>query len=350
MIGGDFQIAPCLLASDPVPDNVLRFIGPNDVLVDSGRSAIRLALKSALEGRRFRCAWIPLYSCRTMVEPFLETGLEIKFYGMGEDLAQPTGLPDRLNDCLILFVHYFGRYNYSMASYLESCKFENTIVLEDVVQSCMNKNHGHLGDYVIHSLRKFLPVPDGAVVTGVNPNIKISSPANEAFISKTLISKLIRLIATGQETRHLEIKSEAENLIGKAYSPRKISEFSKYLLERLDLKKVQKQRQQNWAKLDQLFKSGVVKDGSIRQFYQDFDSGDVPLTFPVLASEENRGEIVRSLAKSGVYCPVHWDLSYHPCSIYEQDLKLSRRIFSIPIDQRITRLDMEYLFQQLAQL
>ena len=70
MMGGDFQIAPCLLASDPVPGNVLSYIRPNDVLLDSGRSAIRLALKSALEGRRFRCAWIPLYSCRTMVEPF----------------------------------------------------------------------------------------------------------------------------------------------------------------------------------------------------------------------------------------------------------------------------------------
>ena len=62
---------------------------------------------------------------------------------------------------------------------------------------------------------------------------------------------------------------------------------------------MQKQRQQNWAKLDHLFKSGDLKYGSICQFYQDFDSGEVPLTFPVLASEENRDEIVRSLAKSG---------------------------------------------------
>ena len=55
--------------------------------------------------------------------------------------------------------------------------------------------------------------------------------------------------------------------------------------------------------MDHLFKSGDLKYGSICQFYQDFDSGEVPLAFPVLASEENQDEIVRSLAKSGVYCP-----------------------------------------------
>jgi len=347
MLGGDFQIKAELLLRADTGNSPLDRINEGDALLDTGRSAIHAAIASAIDVKKIKKAWVPFYSCQTMIQPFYDHGLEVNFYGVGKDLASPIGLPDRLDDCLFLFVHYFGRFNEAISSYLLIARTQNTVVIEDVVQSCMNSAHGRIGNYVVHSLRKFLPVPDGAILAGPKAISINPLPANETFISLSLLSKISRAVSDVKDTRHIALKNMAEDILDDCQAIREMSSFTRRMLPKFDLSEIQSRRRQNWQQLSDAFATGTLKNCAFRPLYEYLPEADVPLLFPVVAEADKRDAILEKLRQEAIFCPVHWKLGSPAKAWLRCDFDLSRSLFSIPIDQRVTSPALDQAIDRL---
>ncbi len=181
---------------------------------------------------------------------------------MGEDLSSPKGLPEKLDDSILLFIHYFGKKNQSLVSFIEEKRAAgfSFFVIEDCVQTCLSQVFGSCGDFVIHSLRKFLPVPDGAIIESENPLHADLGYADESFISEKLLAKLIRG-SNGDPQTFLSLYQEAEEKKEDEIVPRQMSRFSEYILQKLNLEEIADRRRKNWNLLSAAFeKSNIASD------------------------------------------------------------------------------------------
>ena len=71
MLGGDFQIKAELLLRADTGNSPLDRINEGDALLDTGRSAIHAAIASAIDANKIKKAWVPFYSCQTMIQKWV---------------------------------------------------------------------------------------------------------------------------------------------------------------------------------------------------------------------------------------------------------------------------------------
>ncbi len=346
-IGGDFELSDKILLGKEF-NNQKYFYSEKKYIAftDTGRSAIFLALKQIIN-KSNRTAWVPFYSCSTIIEPFFQLGFKINYYGMGDDLNTPKGLPDDINGAVILFIHYLGKENISIVSYINTQRNKGNkfFVIEDKVQTCLSTNFGKHGDFTIDSMRKFLPVPDGAVLKSDKPIKNSCSPPSESFISAKILSKLIRGYG-GLDNVFLGLYEEGEEIINHRIIPRKISKVSEFLLSRINVKDIQKKRIKNWIKMLNAFNCDLNKSELFTPLFNSLNKNEVPLGFTIKVKDGQRDNFKEHLHKHQIYCPIFWHLSdiKHPNS-YQPDLKLSECILTIQVDHRLNDNLLNYLAQ-----
>lgn len=155
--GSEFHWLMCTgSASEPLP-----WAG-RSVNYASGRDALRSLLRYGLARRGWRRLWMPTYFCQEVVESLLETGIQILAYPDSpvDDEPDLRNLQPRVGDVL-LRVNYFGLRTRSARAF-------------DAGPMEIIENHTHDpwsawatasdADWCVASLRKTLPIPDGAVL------------------------------------------------------------------------------------------------------------------------------------------------------------------------------------------
>lgn len=338
-IGGDFEIdvsalsQACVDGFSPMPSHY-------KVWVDTGRSALLLALEEIVKQGGKRSALLPAYICPSVITPFVKLGFHLRFYksdGLAETIQPESGET-------VLFAHYFGKKNFSAIEWVTHqqarCKI---FVIEDCVQASLNANVGETGDFVITSYRKFLGQPDGAILaTRKKMQCDNLDEADEAFISAKLIGKLLRH-SSSEDGLFMTILSDAENRL-EILKPRKMSWLSTYMMRRTDVEKIARARQVNWLSLyKRLDKEGMLD--YLTPLFNDLESGEVPLGFPVQVADGKRDEFREFLSAQHIYCPIHWALEHLENSDqkYSEELNRSRNILTLPIDQRLSEQHLEYM-------
>ena len=150
----------------------------NAAFTISGRSAITLALQSLVRNRPgiTRKCLLPAYMCDTVFFPFQWEGWEICFYHLNKNLEAEEEELRRLIGLErpgLLFIHaYYGVDTWKpMRSLLKEWKKEGLCIMEDVTQSYYLEDIGAEADYVVGSLRKWYPIPDGGFVAAGRVNI-----------------------------------------------------------------------------------------------------------------------------------------------------------------------------------
>ena len=192
-IGGEIEISPASLAVPPFAWTPA-LPKPHTTWVNTGRSALYLALLEIIRRGGTRRAWLPAYVCGSLVAAFNALDFELTFYPVGRRLDDPT-FPDEIaKGDTFIYVHYFGHANNAVVDWLKQAHYQgNFFVIEDCVQASLNVDVGAMGDFAITSYRKFLPQPDGALLGSNSP---IEEPAllepDEAFISAKFLGKLLR--------------------------------------------------------------------------------------------------------------------------------------------------------------
>ena len=148
----------------------------------SGRAAIRQYLARLRQQASARTAartvvLVPAFHCPTVVDPVLDAGYEVRYYGIDETLNVATEDFLRKLDRSVaaaIFIRYFGMMR-TDASLFAACRDAGAVVIEDCCHSFLSANPLRLADAgadaTVYSFWKLLPsrVGGGALVRDTTP-------------------------------------------------------------------------------------------------------------------------------------------------------------------------------------
>jgi hypothetical protein len=304
---------------------------------DTGRSALKLALLDWIGQHRSSTVrvWLPSYVCESVNDAVVELGLPVARYACrpGED---EFDAPVPQNSDIVVLVHYFGLLNLPALDWLGQQQGRTFGVIEDCVQAPYTEGAGAAGDYAIASLRKWWPAPDGAMVCACHPLVDDGLLApDEGYVSRRVFAKLGRGQYVDDTTYLKWIEQSEERLC--VSPPRQVSWLSERMLEGEDAGAAARARRANWGELS----AALAGQAHAVALYAELPDGAVPLAFPLLVEEGQRDGLRRFLAGRRMYCPVHWPLPEEGTG--PRDLQLSRRLLSLPLDQRYGADEMRSL-------
>jgi hypothetical protein len=201
---------------------------------------------------------------------------------------------------------------------------------------------------VVYSYRKFFPQPDGALLASDFPlDSDTLAPADEAFVSRRLIGKLIR--GEGDADLSLSLFARAEEIIDSSICPREMSCLSHYLLARTDFAAIARKRRANYFYLVHALKQVALEYDLIHPLFNSLEDNEVPLGLPVVINPVYRNRLRNFLISQQVYCPVHWPLEAEESISWKDELELSRSLLTLPLDQRLDYAALDYLVERLSQ-
>lgn len=349
-IGSEFSLPTEYLREK----NTYQFAGYSDypakVFLSSGRGALRLIAKG-LKARKEDEVLLPAYLCKEVVKPLKDELLKARFYKVDrtlgvdiDDLGNKIGKKTRA----LLFIHYFGFPEPRMHEIKALCEGK-VLLIEDLVQSFLTRHHGKIlgsvGDATISSYRKWIPIPDGALL-GINntlfhvPLVKKKPPDKNLYVK----NRLQGLELKGNCLKHPTFSKEAfrklfisaDKLLDT--TPVEMSDYSRKMLLKFDFDAIVSKRRENFRYL----LSRLVGFKSVNPLHRELPAGVCPLGFPILA--EDRDGLKKMLIRNRIYPPVHWKL---PSDVDKEEFsvswQISDHILTIPIDQRYNAEDMQFV-------
>ena len=181
------------------------------------------------------------------------------------------------------------------------------------------------GFETLYTCRKFFGVPDGAVLY-TDKQIEI----NEVDQSYTRMHFLLgRYEKTAGEFYQEYVDN---NHLFKDEPIKRMSRLTENLLHGLDYELVKTRRTENFAYLHEQFKA-------VNQLKLICPSGAFmyPLYLP------NGAEIRKKLQAHKIFIPILWPAVFNICDEGELEYNMAKNILPIPVDQRYTIDDMNYI-------
>lgn len=314
----------------------------------SGRTAIELAIKDIQVTRKVENVYMPSYCCSSMVEPFINNGMNVMFYDVD---WQEQGMVYNIDpniDCDIFFVmSYFGVEEFKLEPEMEMFSRRKVIIIEDITHRLLSDDsYSTIADYSIASIRKWLPVPTGGYIVkhkGLllteKPNVK----SDELVENKIKAMKEKKQYLDGhniEKKLFLNKYGEFENALKKEVNYYKIDTLSLNLIQGIKIGEVRAIRRKN-AKI--LYK-GLKKLKFIKPLIPNPNlDNNCPLFVPIIVANGKRDHLRKFLIDHNIYCPVHWPQKNNSNS------KIPKDELSIVCDQRYNEEDMEYILSLIEQ-
>jgi len=286
--------------------------------------------------------WLPSYFCGE-VSQFCRQWCELREYRDDPRWPEPdwATLAPAADD-VVLAVNYFGiRGDLNWRDWRER---NQCILLEDHTHDPFSEwSRSSTADYALASLRKTLPVPDGAILwspRGLSIPQRITQNAwnGSALKCAAMLRKAQYLQGRGgaaEKEGFRSLQAQGENLM--RISPVSSISPHSYALLRDGFPAVwRQQRELNLRCL--LARLGDLD--SAKLLFRTWPHRSVPFAVALIfSSQAERDDCQAYLIQNQIYCPVHW-----PCSTDQPHaLELSSRILSLPVDQRYAQQDMDRL-------
>lgn len=304
----------------------------------SGRNAIDIALHDILKNQDIKKAYVPSYSCISMLQAFIDREIPFEFY----DVKFAEGkfvydIPAVEKGAVVLIMSYFGLDPENAHALITTLHKQGAVVIEDITHSLLREKNACIdSDYLVASLRKWFAIPTGGWI-GKAKGILYDKPdidSNHAVKEKISGMKEKYEYLTGRivsKENFLLTQAKFDNDLIHVDRMLKIDDLSLSLLKNTDSKKVINQRRLNAKAL----LSGLADlDGLIFDIPKIDLASDVPLFVPVFLDTEKRDSLRAYLINKGIYCPVHWpEVAGAPSELKEREL-------SLICDQRYSEADM----------
>lgn len=313
------------------------------IYFDSGRSALKYITRFIpTDG----IVLLPEFICESVIRCF--DGKRIDFYKIHYDFTIDI---ENIEECLrkhtnpnvkvIFLMHYFGQVQPGdrLQALKKIAEVHQITMIEDTTHSIFSKKNT-IGDYVVSSIRKWMPIPKGGVLyttknlpRPAKAEIPVSTENERAdgMILKHLFLKGI--LDCNKEYR--EIFAACEKVLDKQKNICQLSDFSRFVISCINIKTIISARKENYRFLaEKIGESGLAPACRL-------GPDDCPFVFPVRVPERDRFR--QYLADHKIYCAVHWPFDNTMREARQSAVDNGNSLISLPIDQRYGELEMEYM-------
>ncbi|MFR4161301.1 MAG: hypothetical protein ACLT0R_01745 [Paraclostridium sordellii] len=314
--------------------------------LNTGRSAIKYLIDNIIS-KKYKKILVPSYLCSSILKSIESSNIDIEFYRVTSKLEiDLDDIKSKIdNSTCIFIINFFGfEQRKEIRNFLNEVRKSN-VIIEDCTHSILSRINP-IGHYQIASMRKWIGIPDGSIIISLEHKIhRVIDLIYDEFILKRLIGQLAKneyLVGGNiEKDKFLNLISDAEQEYDENFKISKISDISKKILNNQDYSEIIKIRRTNYLYL--LKNSEDIN--SIEVMYKEISNNVCPLGFVVITNQRDR--LRQYLAKNRIYCPIHWSLPKILSNKYEESIKLSENILTIPCDQRYTIDDMKYIIKKL---
>lgn len=316
----------------------------------SGRTAIDLILQDLLKRRPIRSVLMPAWCCDSMLAPFIDRNIQVKFYDVSLGTNAPGySLPDTdladVTDILYL-TNYFGYENTLSLETVKRYKEQGSIILYDRTHSFLMDDdlYCKMADYTFASIRKWMGVVGGAVVEGLTDKPSLKDCPYAPIKEVAMLDKFCYLQGDEQIVKQnfLNAFGEFGHHLAADYRDYEMDSLSYTLYKQENFVAMKAKRKDNAAYLHSHLK-GV-------RFLAELTYGATPLFVPVFfKNKELRDSVRKHLTENQIYCPIHWPkpqqipVGYQTNEIYDTEL-------SLICDQRYGIEEMERIVTLISEI
>ena len=313
---------------------------------NTGRAAIE-ALLVYLKEQGKKKIWLPSYDCSSVLDAAKRSCVEIEFYAVDRELNIDSSVFEKLqgND-IIYLVNFFGKPELqNTLDLVRDARNNKVIVIEDLTLGLLSAGPkvGY-GDYVIGSIRKWLPITDGGFVASLNPlpEFKKEQASNDYsfyYFAAQIMKESYLKDTTLDKQQFLDISNEGMKALFSDYTIREMSSVARRVTDATDLNKVASERYDNYGYLYQL----LSNISELRLIVAPVE-GMVPLGMVICV--DNRDELFKYLIQNNVYCNIHWREN-ESTKLFKDADYLSKHCLTIPCDQRYNHEHMDYIYNTI---
>ncbi|MEI7668260.1 MAG: hypothetical protein WCI62_04650, partial [Erysipelotrichaceae bacterium] len=312
----------------------------------SGRTALDHIIQDIKQSTKFKSVYMPSYCCQSMIQPFIDSNIEVKFYRVRfEENRFVYDVDYEINCDAILIMQYFGFNNDSEKVIIDEFVSRGKVVIEDATHSWFSESpYSSNADYVLASFRKWTGVPCGAIIVKpksqflIGISIQTNSPYIDLRTKAAILKKEYITNQSGNKEGFLNLFTQAEHLLDKDYKSYIVTVDLEDKLKKLYTDKIKQIRRDNAAYLIKELKT-IVGITTIK-----VTENDTPLFVPIMIDKDIRDKLQQYLKVKDIYCPIHWPLtSDHRI----KDISLYENCLSIVCDQRYTLADMHRIIEQI---
>lgn len=302
-LGWELELDPTLLS--PMGRS---FDKSHDSAFATGRAALAAILRHAQREECARTVFLPNYICSSVIEAVRLSEMDAVFYPVNSSLDVDvqnlfTAIEElSVPPVAVVVVDYFGMSTCTSVIGAIKSFCPETVVIRDNVQSMFSMNQPGKQDYSFTSLRKWLPVPDGA--TTVWPaGAAISPTVKEAdFVAYRLLAGLEAhwdRMPLSEYSGAIRYSTIAERMVDElGVFPAQMSLVSKIICSNLWMDEIANARRANFLHLRSLLSPHGIKP------ILDMGDADVPHFMPIRIP--SRDKVRKELQRAGIFCPVHW--------------------------------------------
>lgn len=384
IIGGELPLSP----KDAVyweadnsqidhPTSMFGLKNTNELLwLRFGRAAIVTALKICGIYPSSKIAF-PSYHCKAVIEKIISDGYMINFYYLNNDLTpNEIDLRSTASDVrAVVTCSYFGSKNvddsfFELTSTLNKSSF-NPWVIEDrtmaIADSDIAEKAAERADFIVYSLRKSYPIPDGASIIACSSRAKAALTKwrkKNLIIAKSTFDHDFKEAITekieAKVKRHFwasdQYKIDAPHLSG-------LNEIikSEALVETVACDPANDARPPSDGSIRYLLRRNFKDDQEIVSGHsrkiikslQDVVPNIFPITectgiaIPILV--ENRENFLMACKTRGLFLPVHWPRDHRVRSDETIDRWYNQAV-SLPTLPYQTSEDIDYMIKQLLEI
>lgn len=307
-------------------------------LFGSARHALLALLAHGAARDGWRRLWVPSYFCQDVVDALRVPGIQLRGYpasARGAEWPRGLGAGD-----VLLAVNFFG-----LASRAPVYGTEPGVrVIEDHTHDPWSAwATASRADWCIASLRKTLPLPDGAVLWApageTLPQPPLSAEHSAAALEKWAGMGLKALYLAGarvDKEAYRELLVSAESRLGSG-APSAISPVAAALLPALPTATLRERRRANAA----AFEAALEGVAGVEVLRPDSPAASPFSAVLVFDSAARRQRVRGALIAARVYPAVLWPLEWAtPDPAPAEHVELSRRMLSVHCDARYGEAEM----------
>lgn len=288
-------------------------------------------------------AYVPSYTCETVLSAYCKAGYRLRFYDVDPEGLKPRFRIEDLEGVSVLSLcGYYGFSTYD-ETFVRLCHERGIIILHDTTHTPFAPDP--LADYWAGSFRKWMGIACGGVAHKASGkfNIMLLEPDTEHLQGRYLAMEERKQALETHDASFDEKAGQTfwttelrlRNMFGMFGSDQQ----SEDVLTHYDFVSMIKKRRENFRTIA----SNVSRQLGWKPVFQYLDERAVPSHYALYA--EDRDKMSAYLSGQGIKSTVYWPIPpmINDISRYPGTQWIDHHILSVPLDQRYSRSDMEFL-------